>query len=470
MEKRETAGHKDQAYREIAAAAYADPFDKKLAGAYFLRHEASNDHDPWDDIKYQQLRYLHDDGETGRLNKLAEMFLGLNKGFLAELCLAESLRRNPGQRQVFDLLRSLQPDQKPELLVRKNGRGCRISVIMTTFNSGRMIKESIASVLDQDFDDFELVIVNDGGSEETDGHVDSFDSPRIRYRRLNQNTGRAAALNEAVLMSRGECIAYLDDDDVFYPGHLKFLSKALSAGREPLVYGKTLKTAGKNVNGAFKQFKRIKTIGEDFNRKLFFTRTLTTTCAALHKRSLFREMGLFRNDLYVSVDWEFWIRCLARHDFRHLDRYVAEYRHHVDNVTKTNAVGAAFMWKIMPNYYAFYEGRIAAARHLLETGQDKEAGRVYEGLKAMYRHRTVHPEVFDEIIALARRCGDNGFLRMLAKDYFSIEERAFLSTLKKTRSLPMALGIARHLPYCVLRRLVSRARNWTTITKPLKIT
>ena len=95
---------------------------------------------------------------------------------------------------------------------------------MCTFNRPQyIIRESIQSVLSQTFGDFELIVRNDGGDDKAKEVIDSFDCPKITYHRLVTNAGLSAALNECVLRAHGEYIAYLDDDDIYYPTHLETL-------------------------------------------------------------------------------------------------------------------------------------------------------------------------------------------------------------------------------------------------------
>jgi len=90
----------------------------------------------------------------------------------------------------------------------------RVSVIITTHNRPRLLKGAIQSVLNQDFNDFELIVINDASvGSETDDVVKSFSDPRIRYVKNNTNLGSTASLNIGLKEARGEYIAILDDDD-----------------------------------------------------------------------------------------------------------------------------------------------------------------------------------------------------------------------------------------------------------------
>jgi glycosyltransferase involved in cell wall biosynthesis len=96
----------------------------------------------------------------------------------------------------------------------------RVSVIIPTYNRAILLPRAIQSVLEQDFGDFELVIIDDGSMDETWQVMAQFPDPRIRYIRLEKNQGIGFARGEGVRQSRGELVAFNDSDDVWLPGKL----------------------------------------------------------------------------------------------------------------------------------------------------------------------------------------------------------------------------------------------------------
>ena len=95
-----------------------------------------------------------------------------------------------------------------------------VSVIMPTYNCGRFIAESIRNVLAQTYTNWELLIVDDYSTDETESIVRSFDDPRIRYMRNEQNMGAALTRNRALREAKGRYIAFLDSDDLWLPEKL----------------------------------------------------------------------------------------------------------------------------------------------------------------------------------------------------------------------------------------------------------
>ena len=104
-----------------------------------------------------------------------------------------------------------------------------VSVIMPSWNTGKFIAESIQSVIDQTYKNWELLIVDDCSTDNTDQVVASFNDDRIRYLKNKKNSGAALTRNKAIREARGEWIAFLDSDDLWFPKKLerqiKFMKK-----------------------------------------------------------------------------------------------------------------------------------------------------------------------------------------------------------------------------------------------------
>lgn len=96
-----------------------------------------------------------------------------------------------------------------------------VSVIMPTYNCGRFIREAIDSVLAQTYQSWELLIVDDGSTDDTQAIVGSCTDERIRYMRNERNTGGALTRNRALREAKGRYIAFLDADDVWLPEKLE---------------------------------------------------------------------------------------------------------------------------------------------------------------------------------------------------------------------------------------------------------
>lgn len=96
-----------------------------------------------------------------------------------------------------------------------------VSVIMPSWNTGKFIAESIQSVIDQTYENWELIIVDDCSTDNTDEVVAKFTDKRIRYFKNEKNSGAALSRNRALREANGEWIAFLDSDDLWNPDKLE---------------------------------------------------------------------------------------------------------------------------------------------------------------------------------------------------------------------------------------------------------
>jgi len=98
---------------------------------------------------------------------------------------------------------------------------CSVSIVIPTYNRAGLLSRTIQSVLNQTYQDFEIIIVDDGSTDKTEEVVKSFNSKKIFYNRHEENKGANAARNTGIKASRGEYIAFQDSGDEWLPQKLE---------------------------------------------------------------------------------------------------------------------------------------------------------------------------------------------------------------------------------------------------------
>jgi glycosyltransferase involved in cell wall biosynthesis len=182
-----------------------------------------------------------------------------------------------------------------------------VSVIIPTYNRGWILKEAIDSVLDQDFTDFELIVVDDGSTDDTINHLEAYGFDIIVLQQNNQ--GVSAARNRGIAASRAQLIAFLDSDDIWLPQKLTRQVEFFAAHSDALICQteETWIRNGLRVNPKKRHQKRS---GEIFEPSL--TLCLVSPSAVMIRRSLFDAVGLFDERLPACEDYDLWLRVSCR--------------------------------------------------------------------------------------------------------------------------------------------------------------
>ena len=207
--------------------------------------------------------------------------------------------------------------------VPQRHEGPAVSVIVPTHNRPEQLRETLESIAAQTFRDFEVLVVNDAGTDVRDV-VESFaDRMAVTYLAHEQNRQLAASRNTGIRAARGRYIAYLDDDDVFYPNHLETLVGALAATGARVAYADAVRARV----GADGTVARDVPYSFDFSRDRFLFANYIPVNCIVHERSCLDEVGLFDEELATPLeDWELWIRLSQATDFVHVPQVTCEVR------------------------------------------------------------------------------------------------------------------------------------------------
>ncbi|MDD3014443.1 MAG: glycosyltransferase family A protein, partial [Candidatus Gastranaerophilales bacterium] len=168
-----------------------------------------------------------------------------------------------------------------------------VSVVMTTYNRDKYICEAIESVLSQTFEDLELIIIDDGSTDDTSEKIKSFNDERIKYY-YQDNAGQNPARNAGIIISNGKYIAMIDSDDIWDKNKLQkqvnILDKYPDTG---LVYCGTVFI---NENNKIIYKKPLADYKGQILDKLLMTNFLYNGSCPLFRKSCIEKAGLFDTD------------------------------------------------------------------------------------------------------------------------------------------------------------------------------
>ena len=201
------------------------------------------------------------------------------------------------------------------LLLDEQDKKILVSIIIPTYNRGWIIKEAIDSVLAQSFDDYELIVVDDGSIDNTPDLLAAY-AERIIYIQ-QKNRGVSAARNAGIRASRGSLIAFLDSDDYWLPDKLAIQSAFFDSNRKVKIC-QTEEIWVRNGVRVNPKKKHAKPSGDIFERSLSLC--LVSPSAVMLRRELFDDVGLFDETLPACEDYDMWLRISCRYPVHLIDK------------------------------------------------------------------------------------------------------------------------------------------------------
>jgi len=228
----------------------------------------------------------------------------------------------------------------------------KVSVIMPTYNAGRFIEKAVHSVLAQTYTNFELIIVDDASSDNTEAIVRQFNDPRILYYKAERIGHPAGVRNTGLRLSSGELIAFLDSDDLYYPETLAKLTRPLLKNPD-LISAYGFAFSMDEAENPLPQTVNLipnpyadRSAGEppyvlppNYNHTWQSIITSRISCllpGLVLRRSAWEQIGFFNETLCGPEDFEFYVRMFLHnyHGVYCLSDYVYQYRVHAASLTK----------------------------------------------------------------------------------------------------------------------------------------
>lgn len=204
----------------------------------------------------------------------------------------------------------------------------RVSIIVPAYNAAHYLPFAIDSVIAQTYTDWEIVIIDDGSTDNTRALVDSY-RPILRDKLqyvYQSNRGLPAARNAGILAARGEFIALLDADDVWLPIRLERGVSAMDADPSTgLVHARVMRI---NTHGAVTGQLKVEPryMSGRIARHIFTRRAHIVCPTVLFRKSCLQQTGWFDEAMQATEDRDLWFRIALRYRIAYLDEVVAYYR------------------------------------------------------------------------------------------------------------------------------------------------
>lgn len=207
-----------------------------------------------------------------------------------------------------------------------------ISVVMSVYNGERYLAESIQSILDQTFSDFEFIIIDDGS---TDGSLDILQFYMKKDDRIilmsRENKGLIASLNEGICLAKGKYIARMDADDVSYKKRFEKQIRFLEANTEVGVCGSWVKVFGESIKT---KLWKMPITDNELKPRLIFSVPFAHP-SVMMRSGLIKKLGLRYNQDYKNAeDYKFWLDLSDHTRFVNIPEVLIKYRYHIKSVSR----------------------------------------------------------------------------------------------------------------------------------------
>ncbi|MDP2061142.1 MAG: glycosyltransferase family A protein [Flavobacteriaceae bacterium] len=199
------------------------------------------------------------------------------------------------------------------------------SVIIPLYNKEKFIKNTLESVLNQTFDDFELLIVNDGSTDKSEAIVNSFPDKRIQYF-FKKNGGVSTARNFGISRANSEYIVFIDADDLWHPDFLKKMKQLIQSHANDKVFACAieLETPLRTFPAQYSFQHRSESQIVNYFRASMKQSVLCCSSSVFHC-SVFQNAGLFDEKIKSAEDTDMWIRIGLKYEIVFLNLLLATY-------------------------------------------------------------------------------------------------------------------------------------------------
>jgi glycosyltransferase involved in cell wall biosynthesis len=210
-----------------------------------------------------------------------------------------------------------------------------VDIIMPTYNPDlSLIRRAIQSIVNQEFRDWKLFIVKDGGEADLSGILREFNDSRINDYEI-PHSGKSVALNYAISKGQAKYVAYLDDDDLWYPNHLQVAISYMVRNNVRFVHTDSDEVTLMRKEKTFDEVER-----ESLNKGVVTDMTLfyISHINVVHERELFNRAGLYDESREFFIDWDMLLRLAMHSKPHHLHVLTCEHYMYKDQDMRTQNI------------------------------------------------------------------------------------------------------------------------------------
>jgi glycosyltransferase involved in cell wall biosynthesis len=190
----------------------------------------------------------------------------------------------------------------------------KISIITVTFNSEQFLEETISSVINQNYDNLEYIIIDGGSTDSTLEIIEKYED-HITYWASEDDRGIYDAINKGILVSKGDYIGIINSDDWYELGVLKSLVKSINDNQPDIIHG------------ILRLWENDKLMGLQGYTSNFLNYGMISHPTCFVKREVYNSIGLFNTKYVIAADYDFMLNCFNRNvKFFYVEQVIANFR------------------------------------------------------------------------------------------------------------------------------------------------
>lgn len=271
-----------------------------------------------------------------------------------------------------------------------------VSVVIPAYNAARYLPQAVDSALQQTFREIEVLVVDDGSTDDTPARLAAY-GERIRVLR-QANAGVAQARNAGSAVARGRYVAFLDADDIWQPEKIQRQLDALAQAPGDSASYTAFSVVSADLT--LREVRRSARQGSLVEDLLCLGNVVGTPSTVVCDRDLLLDVGGFDPDLSLGADWDLWLRLAMRTTFSYVDEALVRYRIHEANMSRDVALlerdsvrllEKALADPSVPAGLRSARRRVLARNDRVLAGSYFRVGRVGDALRCTVRALARHP-------------------------------------------------------------------------------
>lgn len=238
-----------------------------------------------------------------------------------------------------------------------------VSVIIPTYNHGHFLGRALQSVLDQTYTNWEAIVIDNCSEDNTDEVVQGFEDPRITLLKIHNSGVIAASRNKGIYAAKGEWVAFLDSDDVWYPKKLELCLQKAESGYGLVCHGEVWVSLQNGARQLREVFYGPET-NATFNKLLFEANCISTSAVIVRAHHLSKVAGFDESITIITAeDYHLWLK-LAQSGVAigFLQEILGEYTVHEGNASKAALRNMQAVRAVFDKVYAGIEKHTAYTR------------------------------------------------------------------------------------------------------------